>query len=112
MRVDEWVKSLLSGCGKETEMLELQSILHQVVEEYFSGRMNDDELNQLAIKLCESIVVLANDCGKPLTQDKCVNDLVTAVKMTFPRGTLRGLITSMRRRRTSTSTSTSTGLIP
>jgi len=112
MRVDEWINSLLAGCGKESEKVELQSILYQVAEEYHAGKITDDELSQLAIKLCESIVVLASSCGKPLTEDKCVNDLVANVKASIPRGVLRSLLTSMRSRRGRAGTSGTSGLIP
>ncbi|MCD6487799.1 MAG: hypothetical protein J7K21_01055 [Desulfurococcales archaeon] len=111
MRVDQWVKSLLSGCGKESEMLELISILHQASEEYFSGRMSNEDLVGLAQKLCESIVVLANECGKPLDMDKCVNDLVSSVKSTIPRGSLRDLLTRMRKGKGRTTSTSETGLL-
>mgnify|MGYP000182648711 CR=1 FL=1 len=111
MRVDQWIKSLLSGCGKESEMLELISILHQASEEYFSGRMSNDDLVGLAQKLCESIVVLANECGKNLDMDKCVDELVSSVKSTIPRGSLRDLMTRMRKGKGRTTSSSETGLL-
>jgi len=112
MRTDTWVNSLLAGCGKETEKLELQSILHQIVEAYHGREIDDGQLYDYATKLCDSIVVLASQCGKSLEHDRCVEELVAAVKTSVPRGALRSMLASMRRGRRSRTTAGETGILP
>jgi len=111
MLIDKWVNSILAGCGKESEKLELQSILYQIAEEYHAGKITEDELNQLAIKLCDSVVALAHSCGKSLTHDKCVDDMVKNIKVSLPRGVLRSLLAGRRRTRAAGATSGETGIL-
>ncbi|RLG59000.1 hypothetical protein DRN86_04900 [Candidatus Geothermarchaeota archaeon] len=99
MLVDRWINAIFAGCGRETEKLELQSILTQIIEEFHSGRMTEEELRDLAQKLCGSIVAIANQCGKHMSLDQCVEDFVNHVKMSVPRGALRELVTSLRQAR-------------
>jgi len=108
MGIVEYLNKLLGGCGVESEKLELMGILRQIAEEYQAGRITEQELETLLNKLCMSLSVLANNCGKPLTQDKCVQDLKNEIKKEMTRG-FRELLRTLRTRPT---TSTSTGIIP
>jgi len=108
MGIVEYLNKLLGGCGVESEKLELMGILRQIAEEYQSGRLTEEELNTLLNKLCITLTALASNCGKTLTQDKCVNDLKREIKREITRG-FRELLRTLRTRPT---TSTSTGIIP
>jgi len=99
MRINQWINKIFAGCGRETEKLELQSILTQIVEEYHSGNMKDDELQQYAEKLCQAIIAYANQCDKDYRMEQCLEDFVTNVKLSVPRGVLLTSITETRQRR-------------
>lgn len=109
MQVDKWINKIFAGCGRETEKLELQSILTQIAEEYHRGEMKDEELEELADKLCNSIVVYASQCGKPMTVDQCKQELIANVKASIPRGVLLEMVTTRRRLKRKTKSSTSVG---
>ncbi|RLE65538.1 MAG: hypothetical protein DRJ38_03570 [Thermoprotei archaeon] len=99
MKINEWINRIFAGCGRESEKLELQSILAQIAEEYHSGNMSDEELQQYAEKLCQAIIVYANRCGKDYRLDQCLDDFVTNVRLSVPRGVLLASITETRQRK-------------
>jgi len=109
MDVNRLVNWLLGGCGKEREKIELQSILFQLAEELHRGNATEDEVTNTVAELCEAIVVLAQQCGKTISQDQCVDMVTRAVKNTVPFGAmsmkLRSLIRSRRGSRATSSES-------
>ena len=88
MDVNRYLNWLLGGCGKEREKLELQSILYQLAEEMHRGNASEEEVKGLISKLCEEITVLAQQCGKMLTHEECVDQVFTAVRVTVTPGAM------------------------
>lgn len=111
MDVMSYVKRLYAGCGMESDMVELMSLLNDMVEAYHGGELDDAGLMDFATKLCTSIVTHMKACGKPYPMDKCVDDVVNVVKSSPPRGSFRALRDLLRRRRGRVGT-TSTSVIP
>jgi len=103
MEVRELLLSWYSGCGRESEMMELLSILSQVSEGYHAGEITDEEVVKVCRDLCVGITNTLKKCGKVLSRDKCVEDLKNAVEESVDLGALKRLVYGLRSKRRSSS---------
>jgi len=112
MRIREYFKALLGGCGVETDMLEAESIIRDMAEMYQMGELSEEEILSHIQKMCNfKIVPLASRCGKPISVEKCVDDLMTLVKTEPTAGALMSIRKSIRARRARRSESRGVGLL-
>ena len=106
MSIARYLNSLLGGCGVERELMELRGILFQIAEEFHTGRMTSEEVQNLVSKLCESIVVLAQRCGRKLDLATCIDKTIEAIAKEVTPGLWR---VRMLRSSSRTSTTSSSG---
>lgn len=83
MNVHEFVRKILAGCGKERELIQAVSLFNDIAETYHRGEIDEATMEKMVTEMCEALVVYANQCGKSLTLDKCVEDGIRAVKETI-----------------------------
>ena len=105
-----WLNKLLGGCGVEREKTEAQTLASQIADAYAAGEINDDELTAMVNELCTGIVNLASQCNKPITQEECVNSMVSAIKASITVSALSTKIRSMLRKKREQRTET--GILP
>jgi len=84
----DWIRNLLKGCGRETDIAELIGLVGSVIEEYGYGRISKEELSGVCIELCKSITTIAKDCGRAVDMDTCVKTLSEKIEHDAYAGTL------------------------
>jgi len=96
MKSYEYVKSILSGCGVESLLVELGAIFRNLIDEYTEGRVSEEKFNEYVGKLCYSITELASRCNKELSMEVCVNELSKKLKSDAYAGTGISLLEKFR----------------
>jgi len=84
-----WLNKLLAGCGVEPEKQEAYSIIHSISEAYSSGSLSEEEMRGLLNDVCEGLVSLASRCNRSLTQERCMEDLMSLIKKEISFSSLR-----------------------
>jgi len=107
----DYVRSILAGCGIESTLVELMSIIRNLIEEYSRGNVSDQELDGYVMELCKSITYLAMKCNKTVAMDACISDLRKKIEADAYAGRAVSLIEAFRerlRKRRATPTATGT----
>jgi len=84
----DYLNKLLGGCNVESEKIELAGIIQEVIEAYSEGSISEQELQNLAISICQGIASLCIKCNKQCDQTKCVEDIINIVKANMSMSSL------------------------
>jgi len=76
----DWVKDVLRGCARESDILELTALVSDIVRALARAHITEEEAQDYMGKLCESIAYLTAKCDKPVTKEKCIEELFEKVK--------------------------------
>jgi len=79
MSAREWVRDLLRGCGRESDLMELASLLNDLSSAIARGDLSEDEAATYISQLCQSIASMASKCGKSLGASECEEQLKARV---------------------------------
>jgi len=98
MKSFEYVKTVLSGCGFESLLVELGAILRNLIDEYVAHNITDEQFNGYVADICNSLSELASRCNKSLSIEVCVNELGKRLKSDAAAGTGVSLLEKFRER--------------
>ena len=111
--VTMYLNNLLSGCGVESEKIEVAGIIRQIAEEYGRGNISDEEAMSVLGDVCEGIAALAQKCGRSVNVDECVEKLMAIVKQNMPMSSIMGRVMEKlrKKRRSGGGSAFSTGIL-
>lgn len=94
-----FVRRLYAGCGMESDMLELASLLNDLAAALKAGELDEATLNDYVSKICSAVVSHMQACGKSYDLGTCIDEVTKLVATAAAPGTFRALRMDLASRR-------------